>query len=369
VSRGVEHGGIGTIMVEGRILVTGGTGFIGSALCRLLIETTDSEVVNVDKLTYAANPQSLASIAADPRYRFLKLDICDAEGMRALMRNAKPDAIVHLAAETHVDRSIDSSAEFIQTNIVGTRNLLEAAREYWSELADDKRDAFRFLMVSTDEVYGSLSPDDSAFTEETRYDPSSPYAASKAAADHLALAWHRTYGLPVIISNCSNNFGPCQFPEKLIPLSILNALEQRPISIYGEGKNIRDWLYVDDHARGLVTILRRGRVGRKYNVGARNERSNLEVVQALCGLLDRLVPASTSYRNLIMFVPDRPGHDLRYAIDPSRLEQETDWRPAASFEEALRQTVEWYLNNRAWWEPLRRQVYAGGRLGTAGLRR
>jgi dTDP-glucose 4,6-dehydratase len=351
-------------VLEGRILVTGGAGFIGSALCRFLIGASNCEVVNVDKLTYAANLKSLSSIDGNPRYRFCKLDIGDIEGMRALIREARPKAIVHLAAETHVDRSIDSSAEFIQTNIVGTRNLLEAAREYWTILPHDERNAFRFLMVSTDEVYGSLSPKDPTFTEETRYDPSSPYAASKAAADHLALAWHRTYGLPVIISNCSNNFGPYQFPEKLIPLSILNAIERRPIRIYGKGKNIRDWLHVDDHARALVAILEQGRVSAKYNVGARNERSNLDVAESLCAVLDQIAPAATPYRDLIAFVPDRPGHDFRYAIDPAKVEQETGWRPATSFEEALRETVEWYLGNRAWWEPLRAGVYAGERLGT-----
>ncbi len=346
-----------------RIIVTGGAGFIGSSLCRLLINETNCRVLNVDKLTYASNLQSLSSISQSSRYDFVQLDICDRAGLRTIFQRFAPDAIVHLAAETHVDRSIDNSNDFILTNVVGTQALLEVSREYWKSLPEGDKSEFRFLMVSTDEVYGSLEFDAPAFTEKTPYDPSSPYAASKAAGDHLALAWHRTYEIPVIISNCSNNFGPYQFPEKLIPLSILNAIEGKPIGIYGEGKNVRDWLYVDDHARALVKILSRGRVGEKYNVGARNERSNVELIKALCAVLDEILPDKSPHHELITFVQDRPGHDLRYAINPSKLEEELGWRPRCSFEAALRTTVEWYVTNSDWWIPLRKRIYAGERLG------
>jgi dTDP-glucose 4,6-dehydratase len=283
--------------------------------------------------------------------------------MDRLMRDFAPDAVLHLAAESHVDRSIAGPDAFIRTNVLGTQVLLEAARGYWSELPAKRKAAFRFLHVSTDEVYGSLGPDDAAFTEATAYDPSSPYAASKAAADHLVLAWHRTYGLPTLVSNCSNNYGPYHFPEKLVPLTILNALEGKPIQVYGNGSHVRDWLYVEDHARALDLILRRGRVGETYNVGGRNERSNLDVVRRICDLVDELSPGSCSRRQLITFVADRPGHDFRYGIDASKLERELGWRAEESFESGLAKTVAWYLANRAWWEPLRRGVYRGERLG------
>lgn len=346
-----------------RVLVTGGAGFIGSAVCRHLVGECQAEVLNVDKLTYAANLSSLDAIAKNRRYRFVEADIADHGKISALLRDFAPDAIIHLAAETHVDRSIDSAAPFMHTNIIGTYILLDAARAYWQDLQSGPKDRFRFLLVSTDEVYGSLGKQDPAFNERTPYDPSSPYAASKAAADHLASAWHRTYRLPVIISNCSNNFGPYQFPEKLIPLSILNAMDNLPVRVYGDGQNVRDWLFVDDHARALVEIVRRGRPGAKYNVGARNERSNLSVVELICDLIDELRPSSAKRRSLITFVADRPGHDLRYAIDPSKVERELAWYPRETFEVALRRTISWYLDNTSWWQPLRQNIYSGQRLG------
>jgi dTDP-glucose 4,6-dehydratase len=343
-----------------KIVVTGGAGFIGSALTRLLVGR-DQDVVVLDKLTYASNLASLASVAKNPRYRLAKLDICDAVGVAALFAREQPDAVMHLAAESHVDRSISGSAAFIETNITGTHTLLEVARCYWSALPADRKASFRFLHVSTDEVYGSLGPK-GFFTEATAYGPSSPYSASKAASDHLVMAWHRTYGLPVVISNCSNNFGPCQFPEKLIPLVILNALEGRPLPVYGDGSNVRDWLYVDDHVRALHLILARGRLGETYNVGGRNERTNLAVVQTVCDLVDELT-TSTGRRKLIRFVSDRPGHDHRYAIDATKLETELGWHAEETFETGLRRTVQWYLANRDWWQPVRRFVYSGERLG------
>ena len=346
-----------------RVLVTGGAGFIGSAVCRYLVGESQAEVLNVDKLTYAANLQSLASVAQNPRYRFVQADIADHDKISALLRDFKPDAIFHLAAETHVDRSIDSAAPFMQTNVIGTYIMLDAVRAYWHELQPGRRHQFRFLLVSTDEVYGSLGKQDRAFNEQTPYDPSSPYAASKAAADHLGSAWHRTYGLPVIISNCSNNFGPYQFPEKLIPLSILNAMDGLPVRVYGNGQNVRDWLFVEDHAQALVQIMRQGKPGEKYNVGARNERSNLSVVELVCDLVDELRPSSAKRRSLITFVTDRPGHDFRYAIDPSKVERELAWCPRETFEAALRRTVCWYLENPSWWQPLRQNIYSGERLG------
>jgi dTDP-glucose 4,6-dehydratase len=352
-----------------RVIVTGGAGFIGSAVCRLLIDQTRCEVLNVDKLTYAANLHSLNSIAKNPRYHFAQADICDHGAIRTIFSDFKPSAVIHLAAETHVDRSIDNASEFIRTNVFGTETLLDTTLAYMSRLTDRQKEAFRFVMVSTDEVYGSLRAGDPAFSEETRYDPSSPYAASKAAADHLALAWCRTYALPVIISNCSNNFGPYQFPEKLIPLSILNAIERKAIRVYGQGNNIRDWLDVDDHARALLAILSHGRVGQKYNIGARNERSNLDVVRSLCQIMDELIPAGAPHSELIEFVADRPGHDFRYAIDPSKIEREIGWAATASFERSLRNTVEWYRENTAWWQPLRDKVYRGERIGTTVTRR
>jgi dTDP-glucose 4,6-dehydratase len=344
-----------------RILVTGGAGFIGSALVRHLVGE-GADILNVDKLTYASNLASLASVEGSPRYRLLRADICDAEAMLAAFAGFAPEAVVHLAAETHVDRSITGSAAFIQTNVVGTHVLLEAARDYRDAMPSSRRDAFRFLHVSTDEVYGSLGAD-GLFTERTPYDPSSPYSASKAASDHLALSWHRTYGLPVLISNCSNNYGPYQFPEKLIPLVILNALEGKPLPVYGTGSNVRDWLYVEDHARALSLILRNGAVGRTYNVGGRNERSNIAVVERICAIMDGLRPLRAPHRQLIRFVEDRPGHDHRYAIDATRLETELGWRAQEDFESGIDKTVRWYLDNAAWWRGLRQRVYGGERLG------
>lgn len=345
-----------------RVLVTGGAGFIGSAVVRLLVQR-DVQVTVVDKLTYAANLNSLAPVASSANYRLVKEDICNFGAIKDVFREAQPDAVMHLAAESHVDRSITGSAEFVRTNIVGTHTMLEAARGYWSALPAPRKDAFRFLHVSTDEVYGSLGPD-GLFTEMTAYDPSSPYSASKAASDHLAVAWQRTYGLPVVISNCSNNYGPYHFPEKLIPLIILNALEGKPLPVYGDGSNIRDWLYVEDHAKALHLILTRGRVGEKYNVGGRNERTNLDVVHRVCDLVDELAGAADR-RKLVKFVTDRPGHDHRYAIDAAKLEKELGWKAEEDFESGLRKTVAWYLDNRAWWEPLRKSVYSGERLGLA----
>jgi dTDP-glucose 4,6-dehydratase len=345
-----------------KIIVTGGAGFIGSALCRYLIGDVGVSVLNIDKLTYAANLRSLDPIAKDPRYHFLKADICDFETVSQAFDEFQPDAVVHLAAESHVDRSITGSADFIQTNICGTHALLEAARRYWESLRGLRQKSFRFLHVSTDEVYGSLGRD-GLFREDTPYDPSSPYSASKAASDHLVLAWHRTYGLPTLISNCSNNYGPYHFPEKLIPLAILNAIEGKPLPVYGDGSNVRDWLYVDDHARALFLVLTRGRLAEKYNIGGRNERSNLDLVKQLCALLDERLPAGAPHERLVTFVADRPGHDHRYAIDPSKIEGELGWCANETLETGLAKTVAWYLANRSWWEPLRKNVYAGERLG------
>jgi len=347
-----------------RILVTGGAGFIGSAVCRLLVSSLGHEVLNVDKLTYAGNLVSLASLEGNPAYRFAQADVCDRAAIDSLFQAFKPDGVIHLAAESHVDRSIEGSGAFIETNVVGTFVMLEAARAYWQGLAGEAKAAFRFLHVSTDEVYGSLGAD-GLFTETTPYDPSSPYSASKAAADHLAGAWMRTYGLPVIVSNCSNNYGPFHFPEKLIPLVILNAMHGKPLPVYGDGRNIRDWLYVDDHARALVLILTQGRPGEKYNVGGRNERRNIDVVRAICGILDEARPDAAPHDRLIAFVADRPGHDARYAIDAGKLERELGWRAAHSFETGIAETVRWYLDNEWWWRPLRERVYAGERLGLA----
>lgn len=344
-----------------RIIVTGGAGFIGSALVRHLIRHTDANVVVADKLTYAANLNSLAPVANSPRYRLEKIDIVDRDRVRRLFADVRPTHVMHLAAETHVDRSISGSEAFMATNIMGTYELLEASRAYLSEGAPETGD-FRFLHVSTDEVYGSLG-EEGLFTEETAYDPSSPYSAAKAASDHLAKAWHRTYGLPVIISNCSNNYGPYHFPEKLIPLIILNAMEGKALPVYGDGANVRDWLYVDDHVRALYKILTRGRLGETYNVGGRNERTNLEVVHAICDTLDALRPAGAPHRQLIEFVTDRPGHDKRYAIDANKLESELGWQAEETFDTGLRKTIEWYLANEDWWRPLREGVYRGERLG------
>ncbi len=342
-------------------LVTGGAGFIGSAVCRHLVGA-GVNVLNVDALTYAGNLGSLSTIANAPNYRFARIDVCDRRAMSEAFRTFQPDHVIHLAAESHVDRSITGSDAFIQTNIIGTFSMLEAARAYWLGLTLDKRNGFRFLHVSTDEVYGSLG-DDGLFTEATAYDPSSPYSASKAASDHLVSAWARTYGFPAVISNCSNNYGPYHFPEKLIPLIILNAVHGKPLPVYGAGTNVRDWLYVEDHARALDLIVSRGRVGEKYNVGGHNERSNLDVVRRICAILDCLRPVAGSYESLITFVTDRPGHDLRYAIDASKLEAELGWRALETFESGIEKTVRWYLDNEWWWRPLRERIYAGERLG------
>ena len=345
-----------------KMIVTGGAGFIGSAVTRHIVRETSAQVVVLDKLTYAANLDSLAPISDSTRYAFKKLDICDAEAMMAIMKAEQPDLVLHLAAESHVDRSITGSRAFIETNVLGTYNLLEAALEYWKGLKGSKKDEFRFLHVSTDEVYGSLGSE-GLFEETTPYDPSSPYSSSKAASDHLAVAWYRTYGLPVIISNCSNNYGPYQFPEKLIPLMILNALHGQPLPVYGNGQNIRDWLYVDDHAKALLQIAERGRCGEKYNVGGMNERTNLEVVERICDIVDDLSPGERPRRELLSFVKDRPGHDQRYAIDATKLTREIGWKAEENFDSGIRKTVEWYLNNPAWWQPLRNTVYSGERLG------
>jgi dTDP-glucose 4,6-dehydratase len=345
-----------------RVLVTGGAGFIGSAVCRHLVGERGVFVVNVDKLTYAANPRALDSIAGHANYAFERADICDSIAVEAIFAKHRPTAVLHLAAESHVDRSITGAAAFIDTNIVGTYRLLEVARSYYAGLSADQRDAFRFVHVSTDEVFGSLGAD-GRFHEDTPYRPSSPYSASKAASDHIAHAWHKTYGLPVIVSNCSNNYGPWQFPEKLIPLTILHALEGKPLPVYGNGSNVRDWLHVDDHAAGLITLLTRGKPGERYNFGGDSERTNLGVVERICDILDALVPAERPRRSLITFVTDRPGHDLRYAIDAAKAQRELDWQPRETFDSGLERTVRWYLDNRAWWEPLRKAVYGGERLG------
>ncbi len=348
------------------LLITGGAGFIGSAVIRHLIANSEHNVVNVDCLTYAGNLESLAMVADDPRYRFERVDIRAAAEVGRLFARFRPDGIMHLAAESHVDRSIDGPAEFIQTNIVGTYTLLEAARNYWNGLEGEKKTGFRFHHISTDEVYGSLG-DTGLFTESTCYEPNSPYSASKAASDHLVRAWHHTYGLPVVTTNCSNNYGPCHFPEKLIPLMILNALEGKPLPVYGNGQQIRDWLYVEDHARALVRVLLEGKPGETYNIGGCNERKNLEVVHTLCDLLEELHPDKPAgvghYRDLITYVADRPGHDLRYAIDASKIERELGWTPVETFETGMRKTVRWYLDNETWWRRVRDGSYRGERLG------
>jgi dTDP-glucose 4,6-dehydratase len=349
-----------------RVLVTGGAGFIGSAVCRHLL-ASGYGIVNVDKLTYSGNLGSLRDVSESPGYVFYQQDICDRDAMLSILRREKVDAVMHLAAESHVDRSIDGPAIFIETNVTGTFQLLEAALDYWRGLDADARDRFRFHHISTDEVFGDLPFDEGVFTEETPYAPSSPYSASKAASDHFVRAWHATYGLPVVLSNCSNNYGPYHFPEKLIPLVILNALEGKRLPVYGSGGNVRDWLYVDDHARALELIVNFGRVGESYNVGGRAERTNLQVVEAVCDELDAARPREDgrSRRELIEFVQDRPGHDRRYAIDPSKIERELGWKPRESFASGLRKTIAWYLANDWWWRPIRDGKYAGQRLGHA----
>ena len=348
------------------LLVTGGAGFIGSALVRHLLRHTPYAVVNVDKLTYAGNRSTLAEVDGDPRHHFEEEDVADPRAMARLFARYRPAAVMHLAAESHVDRSIDGPADFIHTNIVGTYTLLEAARAYWNGLRPEEQQAFRFLHVSTDEVYGTLGAE-GYFTEETPYQPNSPYSASKASSDHLVRAWHHTYGLPTLITNCSNNYGPYQYPEKLIPVVILNALDGKPIPVYGRGENVRDWLYVEDHVEALLTVLHQGAVGETYNVGGGNEVKNIEVVRQICGLLDELVeaPAVEDHASLITFVEDRPGHDFRYAIDASKLQDELGWRPAESFATGLRKTVAWYLAHRGWCEAVTRDAYDRRRLGLA----
>ena len=347
-----------------RILITGGAGFIGSAVARELIAASPHTILVLDKLTYAGNLDSLKPVADDPRYGFVRADILDAGALAEIFASFRPTIVMHLAAESHVDRSIDGPGAFIQTNVVGTYVLLQATLAYWQGLAGAERDAFRFHHISTDEVFGSLGPD-GYFTEETAYDPRSPYSASKASSDHLVRAWHHTFGLPVVVSNCSNNYGPYHFPEKLIPLVILNALDGKPLPVYGDGSNIRDWLFVEDHARALIRIAETGRVGESYNVGGHNEKTNLEVVETICGILDELSPDSSigERRRLITFVRDRPGHDQRYAIDAEKIGRELGWTPQETFETGLAKTVRWYLDNRPWWERIRSGVYQGERLG------
>lgn len=349
------------------ILVTGGAGFIGSAVIRHIINHTSDTVINVDKLTYAGNLESLESIAGNERYYFEQADICESDTISAIFCKYQPDVVMHLAAESHVDRSIDGPAAFIQTNIVGTYTLLEACRHYWNSLSYEKKSTFRFHHISTDEVYGDLESTNALFTETTPYSPSSPYSASKASSDHLVRAWLRTYGLPTIITNCSNNYGPFHFPEKLIPLMILNALEGKKLPVYGNGLQVRDWLFVEDHARALYKVATEGVIGETYNIGGHNEKTNIEVVKTICRLLEELVPNKpdgvTEYEDLITYVTDRPGHDVRYAIDASKIERELGWKPQESFESGIRKTVEWYLDNKQWWSRVLDGSYNRERLG------
>ena len=348
-----------------KILITGGAGFIGSAVIRHIIQNTNNEVLNIDKLTYAGNLESLKEIDQHPNYQFEQIDICDTEQIAAAIEAFRPNAIMHLAAESHVDRSIDGPAAFIQTNIVGTYTLLEVARKYWMSLDAESQQNFRFHHISTDEVYGDLEGTTDLFTEKTSYAPSSPYSASKASSDHLVRAWHRTYGLPVIVTNCSNNYGPYHFPEKLIPLVILNALDAKPLPVYGNGQQIRDWLFVEDHARALYKVVTEGVVGETYNIGGHNEKQNIEVVKTICKILDELKPQASgqAYESLITFVKDRPGHDLRYAIDATKIQEELGWTPTETFETGIRKTVQWYLNNLDWCHRVQDGSYQRERLG------
>lgn len=345
-----------------RVIITGGCGFIGSAVCRHVVNDLGWSVLNIDALTYAANIENVAGLPETGRYEFLRADICERLVMQAAFDRFAPDAIIHLAAESHVDRSITGSRTFIDTNVVGTHSLLEAARSYWHSLGSERQANFRFIHVSTDEVYGSLG-ETGYFTEKTPYDPRSPYSASKAASDHLVRAWFETYGLPTITTNCSNNYGPYHFPEKLIPLIILNALELKPLPVYGTGSNVRDWIYVDDHARGIVLALLKGTPGESYNFGGRAERRNLAVVESICAMLDEARPDRGPRLDLITFVADRPGHDQRYAIDPTKAERDLGWKQSLTFEDGLKETIDWYLENESWWRPLRERVYGGDRLG------
>ena len=350
-----------------KILVTGGAGFIGSAVVRKIINETNDTVLNIDKLTYAGNLASLQSIEHSERYIFKQIDICDSEKINKAINSFQPDVIMHLAAESHVDRSIDGPSEFMQTNIIGTYTLLEAARIYWKNLPQERKDSFRFHHISTDEVYGDLEGTTDLFTEETSYKPSSPYSASKASSDHLVRAWNRTYNLPTIITNCSNNYGPYHFPEKLIPLMVINAINGKPLPIYGKGDQIRDWLYVEDHADALLTVAKNGVIGETYNIGGHNEKTNLEVVNTICNYLNEVIadkPEGISqFEELITFVDDRPGHDLRYAIDASKIDNELGWKPKETFETGLRKTVLWYLDNQNWWQPILDGTYQTQRLG------
>lgn len=352
-------------MTNKNILVTGGAGFIGSAVIRYLINETNSNVLNIDKLTYAGNLESLETVSNNPRYQFLHADICDKSAMTKAFQDFQPNIVMHLAAESHVDRSIDGPMDFIQTNIIGTYTLLEVARNYWQNLAEDKKSRFKFHHISTDEVYGDLEGTDDLFTEATPYSPSSPYSASKASSDHLVRAWYRTYGLPVVVTNCSNNYGPYHFPEKLIPLVILNALDGKPLPVYGDGKQIRDWLYVEDHARALYLVATTAKVGETYNIGGHNEKQNIDVVKTICTILDNIKPRTDgqSYTQQITFVKDRPGHDLRYAIDASKIQQELNWQPQETFESGIQKTVEWYLNNLEWCRHVQDGSYQRERLG------
>ncbi|RXJ74680.1 dTDP-glucose 4,6-dehydratase [Veronia nyctiphanis] len=351
-----------------KILLTGGAGFIGSAVVRHIIKNTKDSVINVDKLTYAGNLESITDVESNDRYAFIEADICNRSAMDDIFSAYQPDAVMHLAAESHVDRSIDGPAAFIETNIIGTYTLLEAGRQYWNSLNDDKKASFRFHHISTDEVYGDLEGTNDLFTEKTSYEPSSPYSASKASSDHLVRAWQRTYGLPTLVTNCSNNYGPYHFPEKLIPLMILNALEGKVLPVYGDGMQIRDWLFVEDHARALYKVVTEGVIGDTYNIGGHNEKSNIEVVKTICSLLEELVPNKPAgvakYQDLITYVKDRPGHDVRYAIDASKIERELGWKPEETFESGIRKTVEWYLNNKEWWSRVLDGSYSRERLGS-----